>query len=68
MAPGTIAAHLRATLRAKRELNALYEPNETTLLAGVGGDMFVANDPYTGGGTHLPRLQSLGDRHSNGIR
>lgn len=46
-----IAIHLGSMIGAIENITARFEPAEIGL-----GDMFVANDPYNGGGSHLPDL------------
>jgi N-methylhydantoinase B len=46
-----IPIHLGSMLGLVDEVRRRYPPEEIR-----AGDMFVANDPYTGGGTHLPDI------------
>lgn len=46
-----IPVHLGSMLGIVKEINKKYAPEEIE-----PGDMFVANDPYNGGGTHLPDI------------
>ena len=46
-----IPMHLGSLLGVVREILARYP-----LEALASGDVFIANDPYTGGGTHLPDI------------
>nr|MBQ6241903.1 hydantoinase B/oxoprolinase family protein [Lachnospiraceae bacterium] len=46
-----IPVHLGSMLGIVKEINRKYDPSEIH-----PGDMFVANDPYNGGGTHLPDI------------
>ncbi|MGI6169689.1 MAG: hydantoinase B/oxoprolinase family protein [Christensenellales bacterium] len=46
-----IPMHLGSMLEMVSEINKHYSPEEI-----LEGDMFIANDPYNGGGTHLPDI------------
>ena len=46
-----IPVHLGSMLGLVKEITRKYKPEEIE-----PGDMFVANDPYNGGGTHLPDI------------
>src|SRR5499426_294820 len=46
-----IPMHLGSLLGVVREVLARYPPSSL-----ADGDVFIANDPYTGGGTHLPDI------------
>ena len=46
-----IPVHLGSMLGIVGEITKKYDPSEIK-----PGDMFVANDPYSGGGTHLPDI------------
>ncbi len=46
-----IPVHLGSMLGIVREIKNKYSPDQIK-----PGDMFVANDPYNGGGTHLPDI------------
>ena len=46
-----IPIHLGSLLGIVESIQARYNPGEIS-----PGDMFIANDPYSGGGTHLPDI------------
>ncbi|WP_243208577.1 hydantoinase B/oxoprolinase family protein [Oscillibacter hominis] len=46
-----IPVHLGSMLGIVQKITQKYDPSEIE-----PGDMFVANDPYSGGGTHLPDI------------
>ncbi|MBT5663763.1 MAG: hydantoinase B/oxoprolinase family protein [Rhodospirillaceae bacterium] len=49
-----IAIHLGSMIGAIENVTARFDPSEIR-----PGDMFVANDPYNGGGSHLPDLNVI---------
>ena len=56
-----IPMHLGSLLGVVREILARYP--ETSL---APGDVFVSNDPYTGGGTHLPDINLVSPVFADG--
>lgn len=49
-----VPIHLGSMVGAVDEIRARFKPEEIK-----PGDMFVANDPYTGGGSHLPDINVI---------
>ena len=56
-----IPMHLGSLLGVVREILARYPP-----AALAPGDVFVSNDPYTGGGTHLPDINLVSPVFADG--
>jgi len=56
-----IPMHLGSLLGVVREVLARYP-----ISALAPGDVFISNDPYTGGGTHLPDINLVSPVYSDG--
>jgi N-methylhydantoinase B len=56
-----IPMHLGSLLGVVREILARYPAS-----ALAGGDVFISNDPYTGGGTHLPDINLVSPVFADG--
>lgn len=56
-----IPVHLGSMLGIVREITGKYSADDI-----LPGDMFVANDPYSGGGTHLPDITIAAPIFHNG--
>ena len=56
-----IPMHLGSLLGVVREILARYPPSDL-----APGDVFIANDPYTGGGTHLPDINLVSPVFAHG--
>lgn len=56
-----IPIHLGSMLGLVQEIRSRYAPGSIR-----PGDMFLANDPYTGGGTHLPDITMVAPVFSDG--
>jgi N-methylhydantoinase B len=49
-----VPMHLGSMIGAIEAIRAKYQPTQISV-----GDMFLANDPYSGGGTHLPDINVI---------
>ncbi len=56
-----VPLHLGSMIGAVEAIKAKYATDEIS-----PGDMFLANDPFSGGGTHLPDLNIIAPVFSNG--
>jgi N-methylhydantoinase B len=56
-----IPMHLGSLLGVVREILRRYPVSEL-----ADGDVFISNDPYTGGGTHLPDINLINPVFANG--